>query len=373
MNRTSSLVPENYLESRSFGTVTIETILLVIMNLLSLFGNSLVCAAIYRSPALRTETNLLLVTLAVSDILMASIAMPLTEAAIVSGTWQTGEIACQIQGYCVCMLAFFSLQLMTLTAFNRYVKVVRPERYKKLFTKRKTLAMILAVSVTSAGVIAILLFIRSSGRAFIFHPGKAICVPVFETLEYSQIFTSIYAVLFVVCPAALISFCYAKILQTIKYNKDEYSATRGTHDSKSVLEREDKKLTRIVLAIILGFAACWLPCIIIDFVDINIKGFLPREVYLTYTFLGFTSSLINPILYGIMNKFIRREAVNILSCRKRNRSGRSTWTPASTAICGNLTVGIGSRETLKIMESNLNLFALDNVELQNLKINLLKR
>ena len=159
VNRTSSPVPENYLESRSLATVTAETVLLILMNLLSLFGNCLVIAAIYSSPTLRTETNLLLVTLAISDILMASIAMPLTETAIVSGAWQSGKIACQIQGYCICMLAFFSLQLMTLTAFNRYVKVVRPEKYKRIFSKRKTLMMIFAVSIISAGLIAVLLFI----------------------------------------------------------------------------------------------------------------------------------------------------------------------------------------------------------------------
>lgn len=366
-NRTSPLVPENYLSSRSSAAVIAEATLLVITNFLSLFGNCLVCGAIYRSPVLQTETNLLLVALAVSDILMAVIAMPFSEAALVAGQWPFGEIACQIQGYFIAMLAFLSLQLMTLTAVNRYMKVVRPNKYKKVFTKRKTLLMILFICFIAASVIAVLLFARTDECYFTFHTGKAFCVPKFTSIQFSRTFTATYGLMFVVFPALIISTCYVKILRTIKRQRREYSACRGLYDSKSILEREENKLTRIVLAIILGFAACWIPCMVIDFVDISVVGFLPREVYLTYTFLGFGSSLINPILYGIMNKLVRREAYNLIACKckKRTESGRNTWSPATSATCANFTIDRGSRETLKLSGSNRNIYVLELGELQS--------
>ena len=364
-NRTSPLVPENYLSSRSPAVLITEATFLVFINFLSLFGNCLVCGAIYRSPALRTETNLLLVALAVSDILMTVIAMPFSEAALVAGLWPFGEVACQIQGYCISMLAFLSLQLMTLTAVNRYMKVVRPNKYKKVFTKRKTLLMIVFIGIVATSIIAILLFARTDACYFTFHPGKAICVPRFRNIVYSRIFTAAYGLMFVVFPALIISTCYARILHTIKRQRREYSACRGLYDSKSILEREENKLTRIVLAIILGFAACWVPCMVIDFVDVSVDGFLPREVYMTYTFLGFISSLINPILYGIMNKLVRREAVDIISCKKRSENLRNTWSPATSATCANLTVDRGSRETLKLSGSNRNIYYLELGELQS--------
>lgn len=373
-NRTSLIFPENFLSSRTSTSVAVEAFLLISINFLSLCGNCLVCGAIYRSHTLRTETNLLLVALAISDILMAVIVMPMAETAIIAGLWPFGNTACQIQGYCVCMLAFVSLQLMTLTACNRYMKIVRPERYKNVFTKRKTLVMILTVTVTSAALIAVLVFTRANKYSFTFHPGKTICVPLFQSPKYSIMFTSIYAALFVVFPAVTISFCYIRILQTIKFNKGEYVANKGIHDSKSVLERQDKKLTRIVLAIILGFAACWIPCMAIDLVDISIQGFLPRKIYLAYTYLGLISSLINPILYGIMNKFIRREALKIIYCRKRSESGRSSIL-ASTAYGVNLIMDSGSKEKLKYLDSKRSISTLEMVggELQSENSSSLKR
>ena len=183
-NTSSTSVIESFLfADRSRVFVAVEATLFVTMNVLSLCGNSIVCAAIYRCTAFHIETNILLVALGISDIMMLLLAMPLSDAAVITGRWPFGPVVCQVQGYFVHMFAFLSLHLMTLTAINRYLKVVRPSTYKKIFTRRSTILMIAVVCAITTGLIATLFFANSNSSSFVFHPGKSICVAKFKNIR----------------------------------------------------------------------------------------------------------------------------------------------------------------------------------------------
>lgn len=315
-NTSLELVPQNTLGSRHLALKIVEISVLFIVNVLSLGGNVLVCITVYRRPVLRTITNMFIVALCVTDILLACVAMPLTLGALMMDGWPFGELTCQIQGFCIHLLVFQSLQIITLTASNRNLNVVRPRLYKRFFTKRKTLLIIIAVSILTAIIMGTLVVSLSS--RYIFHPGKAICVMTFATLEQGLLFTIIFSLLFVAFPSIIIFACYMRVLQTIRIHRREYEATRGEHDSKSILSREEVKLSKIVLVIILGFAFCWVPCVIIDIIDTTRTKWFPRQVYIFYTFLAYTSAVLNPWIYGFMNKMVRKEMYLLLTCGFRS-------------------------------------------------------
>lgn len=308
--------PQNTLGSRHLALKIVEISALFIINVLSLGGNVLVCITVYRKPALRTITNMFIVALCVTDILLASVAMPLTLGALIMDHWPFGDLVCQIQGFSIHLLVFQSLQIITLTASNRNLNVVRPRVYKRVFTKRNTLLIIMAVSILTAIIMGSLVVSLSS--RYVFHPGKAICVMMFPSLKHSLLFTIIFSTLFVAFPAIVIFSCYVRVLRTIGSHRREYEATRGPHDSRSILSREEVKLSKIVLIIILGFAFCWVPCVIIDIIDTTRTGYFSRQVYLFYTFLAYTSAVLNPWIYGFMNKMVRLEMYFLLTiCRNR--------------------------------------------------------
>jgi len=257
-----------------------------------------------------------IVALCVTDILIASVAMPLTLGALIVDSWPFGELVCQIQGFSIHLLVFQSLQIITLTATNRNLNVVRPWLYKRFFTKRKTLLIIIAVSLVTAVIMGTLVVSLSS--RYVFHPGKAICVMTFANRKLSLRYTIIFSVFFVAFPTIVIFACYVRVLHTIRTHRREYEATRGEHDSNSILSREEVKLSKIVLVIILGFAFCWVPCVIIDIIDTTQTKWFPRQVYMLYTFLAYTSAVLNPWIYGFMNKMVRKEIYSLLACRFRS-------------------------------------------------------
>ena len=83
------------LPSRSLPAVITEAIACVSLNITSIIGNSLVCIAAYRNPKLRSTTNLyIIIALAVSDLLCATIEMPLASSTLVIGRWDFGDVVC---------------------------------------------------------------------------------------------------------------------------------------------------------------------------------------------------------------------------------------------------------------------------------------
>lgn len=314
-NVSMGAVPENTLKSRHLAVKILEISVLFVINVLSLGGNVLVCITVYRKKILRTITNMFIIALCVADILLASVAMPLTLGALIMDYWPFGHLACQIQGFCIHLLVFQSLQIITLTATNRNLNVVRPWLYKRIFTKWKTLLIIVAVSLVTATVMGVLVILLSS--RYVFHPGKAICTMTFPSIAQSQLFTVVFSILFVALPSIVIFACYVRVLRTIRNHRREYDATRGEHDSESILRREEVKLSKIIFIIILGFSFCWVPCVIIDIIDTTRTEWFPRQLYVFYTCLAYTSAVLNPWIYGFMNKLVRREMFFLLTtlCR----------------------------------------------------------
>lgn len=75
---TSSLTSSNCTSSSSTPSppYNFYAVLLVLLIFCVVFGNVLVCVAVSRERALQTTTNYLIVSLAVSDLLLATLVMP---------------------------------------------------------------------------------------------------------------------------------------------------------------------------------------------------------------------------------------------------------------------------------------------------------
>ena len=88
------------------------------------------------------------------------------------------------------------------------------------------------------------------------------------------------------------------------------------------MQVDETKITKLLFAIVLAFTCCWSPLIVIDGVSMFTgKYWMPREVYMTYTYLVGYSSSVNPVIYGIFNPQLRQELCQLLRCRQTRRVG----------------------------------------------------
>jgi len=70
--------PDSDPSVRSFTGVNHVAILLTLIPMLTVFGNSLVVVSVIREKTLRTVTNYFIVSLATSDVMVALLVMPLS-------------------------------------------------------------------------------------------------------------------------------------------------------------------------------------------------------------------------------------------------------------------------------------------------------
>ena len=304
----------NTLMNRSMGQVAADVGPLFLINLTALFGNTLLCIAFLKNNHLRSATNMFVLTLAFSDIVMSLICMPLSEGSLIAGKWIFGDVLCHIQGFLAHFLAFLSLQMMAITAVNRYFRVIKPDLYRKIFSPGYTTLIILSASLLSVGTLGSITFAQH-GNLFVFHPGKAICVNLYRSLISTQIYTIFSSVTFVFLPAIVIIWCYSKVFRSIRRHFRGLATREMSGASSNNINPVEIVVTRTVFAIVLAFFICWIPCIVIDLVDITRDDWFDRRVYLAYTYFAYTSSAINPIIYGIMNRSFRMEYLKLLRCR----------------------------------------------------------
>ena len=313
------------LATRTEFLVWTETVLLAIINVVALFGNLLTCYAVYRNRRLRTLPNVFVVALGVSDILMSTCCMPFSVATLFHGQWLFGERFCQFHGFGALTFGLVSLQTMGLIAVSRYFRVVKSEKCATLFTKQRTLIYI-AVLWCAALVGSVPPLFFKNGR-FEFQPGKAMCLYTFESnIPYTVFIEFVY----VTSPFTIITICYAKVFYTVSRSNRVFPHLNYHQQLKAKVK--ESKVTKTLAAVMVGFTCCWLPICIMDNIDAaRGEHTLSRQAYLTYGFLAYLSSTINPFIYGATNMQLRREYNAILSkifcftCQNNNSNNNAVF------------------------------------------------
>ena len=250
---------------------------------------------------------MLVASLAISDFCLGAFShCPLALPTLATSQWPFNDVTCQCMGYIIITLCVASIQTLVLMAVNRYFRIVKPAKYRRYFTKKKTVTMVL-VSRLSSMCAPLPYLLR--GDKMVFHPYKFICNPTID----SSVFAAILVTVYVGIPSCVIFYCYLRIFKTVHSHNNNFQLFSN---GSSTVNVEDIKVARTLFAIVVFFNLYWTPVLLIDLVDTIRGGWtFPREAYVAYTFLGTISSALNPLIYGVLNKNFRKDYLKLLCCR----------------------------------------------------------
>ncbi|XP_020911585.1 5-hydroxytryptamine receptor 4-like [Exaiptasia diaphana] len=296
--------------NRSAGLVVFESFIMIVITCFAFVGNVLCCIVIFKTPSLiRNKTNIYITALALSDTLTAIFVMPLSIGVLVQGKWSYGNILCHFQGFTFLFTAFITPQTMSLIALNRYFCVVRPSQYRKWFQRRYCIAMLACVWLNSF-VMALLPLVGQFG-IFIFRGDRSICwITILDVVTNITYTVPILCLIFIL-PFGIMIVCYAKIFRSMRCHVRHLLTFHQTSGPRNVSVREIK-ITKQLFVLVAGFGICWIPAMVIDTIDQFFV--LSRSVFMTYIYLIYISSSINPVIYGVMNQSFRIAFLNTFSC-----------------------------------------------------------
>ena len=89
-------------------------------------GNALVVFVVLRNKTMQTITNIFILNLAVSDILMCLLAVPFTPMSAFVDDWFLGETLCRLVPMSLGTTVYVSTLTSTAIAIDRYVRHKRP-------------------------------------------------------------------------------------------------------------------------------------------------------------------------------------------------------------------------------------------------------
>lgn len=345
-SNSSSTVEDNIMEfylkhyshilrNRSLTEIIAESGLLLIIDFFSIFGNVALCWILYKSASLQTLTNLFILVLAISDILMGTLCIPFSIVVLIQGEWIFGVHVCRMQCYLIYALGFGSLQTLTLVAINRYYRILKPRRYSYLFTVKSTLGIVIVDWMCTAVLLAIPYMTKNVIPQF--SPAKSACVMFRNPTSSKASILSInmaIVVISTIIPTTVITICYCRIFKLVGAHFNRIRPALASKDTVSQLKSNvlEIKSTRTLFLLLIAFAGCWLPVLIIELIQTFFIPWwkLPRSCHLIWTFCGCLRSAINPFIFASTSRSFRKrfwlvlkgsnsDSSEILYMRKRSQ------------------------------------------------------
>ncbi|KAK7896711.1 hypothetical protein WMY93_022036 [Mugilogobius chulae] len=134
-------------------------ILGVLLILVIILGNILVCLSVLTERSLKTATNYFIFSLAVADLLLAVLVLPLyVYSEFMGGIWTLSTSICDALMTMDVMLCTASILNLCAISVDRYIAVVVPLKYNRNQFSVRQLALIAATWVLSLGVASPVIF-----------------------------------------------------------------------------------------------------------------------------------------------------------------------------------------------------------------------
>ncbi|XP_060769275.1 trace amine-associated receptor 1-like [Neoarius graeffei] len=261
-------------------------------SLLTVFGNLLVIITVVHFRQLHTSTNYLILSLAVSDLLVGGIVMPPSMIRSVETCWYLGN------------------------TFYRYYAVCHPLLYHSKMTLTTVRLMIIVCWGFSAalgfGIMYLELNILENDDFYHNHfLCEGACI-ILQAKSAAVVFPMIYFYI----PAVIMLCVYGKIFRTAQRQARAIQSTNAqmkTAKEKASVSKSEKKATK-TLALIMGvFLTSWVPFFICNCLDLFTGHSIPPVLFDLFLWVGYFNSMCNPIVYAFFYSWFRHAFRVILS------------------------------------------------------------
>ncbi|KAH8235573.1 hypothetical protein KR032_002672, partial [Drosophila birchii] len=282
---------------------TIVPVFFGIIGFAGLLGNGLVILVVVANQQMRSTTNLLIINLAVSDILFVIFCVPFTATDYVLPEWPFGNVWCKFVQYMIVVTCHCSVYTLVLMSFDRFLAVVHPVTSMSLRTERNATLAIMCAWITIVTT-AIPVALSHSVRIYQYH-GSAGTACVFSTEEEVWSLVGFQVSFFLssyVAPLTLICFLYIGMLARL------WKSAPGCKPSAES-RKGKRRVTRMVVVVVLAFAICWLPIhviLVLKALDLYGASHLSVIIQIISHVVAYTNSCINPILYAFLSDNFRK-------------------------------------------------------------------
>ncbi|OWF48461.1 trissin receptor-like isoform X1 [Mizuhopecten yessoensis] len=338
--------------------ITLKILFYALSFVVDVVGNVIVVIIIYLNKRMRSTTNILILNLAISDIMVGLFCMWVHLGNQISANWPFGPFICKASTFTQVFAVTSSVLTLTVISIERFFAIVFPLKGKM---SQCVMGLSIAVSwLVSAAIAAPQLFVRKVIRYEFKNRDEVFCTEIWPKFYKNAacishepgkvIYYTIEGIVMYVIPVIIMIGAYTVIALKLMLRKAPGNSLRSTSSSQ---DRTRKKVIKMLVAVLVVFVLCWTPQ----------QYFLLWEVFRSHTtktskyvptikyiavYFAYLNSAINPILYAGFNENFRRGFTEAFKCslwRKRNQvtpgpAGRSVVTAFDGSKAGDSSAGV---------------------------------
>ena len=329
LSSKDSLVSESKcFHQDSLAVKSVRIIPYCLIILVSLVGNSMVVAVVYKNPRMRTTVNNYIVNLAIADLLITCYMPRVISIALFGYEWVVGGTT----GLVMCKLSIFlnqtpmivSMFTVVAISFDRFNAVVFPLRTfvsARLCNVIILCTWLLALAFRLPTVYAVQLMSED---------GKLYCNLLLDVTfgqGTAKLYYHVNLVVIFTIPLVMIVVLYSAIIITLKRRKiPGLTPENSSNNSEGFRRREvvKKNVLRLVSIIVASFILCWL----LYYIRLIMFAYgykLSCDWLFVRLVLAHFNSALSPCLYAIFSENYRRGFTKILTssnCFKKLRNRR---------------------------------------------------
>ncbi|XP_065113283.1 trace amine-associated receptor 13c-like [Paramisgurnus dabryanus] len=292
---------------RSTHEYNIMYVFFSVLSVWTVFLNLLVIISISHFKKLHTPTNMLILSLAVADLLVGLIIMPLEGIRLIETCWFFGDTICRLFIIIMGLLLSASLSNLVLIAVDRYVAVCQPLLYPQKITMTRTITII-CVSWFCSSAYSISVIITTSQRKYTCY-GECTFIITF-VWKITDLFLSF------LFPCTIIITLYLRIFYVAHQQVKVINSLMrsGKHLTEGSVRRKSESKAALTLGIIVTvYLFCWIP-----FYSLSLTPNTRMTSVIAYfiSWMVYINSALNPLIYAIFYPWFKTSVKYILNLPK---------------------------------------------------------
>uniref|UniRef100_A0A671YAW2 Neuropeptide FF receptor 1 n=1 Tax=Sparus aurata TaxID=8175 RepID=A0A671YAW2_SPAAU len=318
--------------------------------LLCIVGNTLVCLIVAENRRMRTVTNLFILNLAISDLLVGIFCIPTTLVDNLITGWPFSNTVCKMSGFVQGVSVSASVFTLVAIAVERFRVIVYPLQPKPtVFVAKAAILLIWVLAVLIMCPAASALTVDTVPFHYMVYNDDFnhtfplyTCYENFTNPRMSKVYTAVLLVLIYLVPLSVITVMYSSI--SVKLS------------SSVVANRKKIRVIKMLIVVALLFILSWLPLwtlmMMTDYagLDRDQLDLLTSYIFPFAHWLAFSNSSVNPIIYGYYNENFKRGFQAV--CKSwRRMAGQARNERTVQAPCG----GAAFREAMRNHNQHLDM------------------
>lgn len=296
----------------------------ILIVAVAVIGNIMVCSAILINKNLRKmPTNVFIFSLASSDLLTATLAMPFDiEGLFLGWVWNHGEAICR--AWITVYLITVPTSILTLLAvsLDRYKSLSDPlNRYRRLGFMTHKRAIVISLMIWLYSILFALLPIMGWRTARKFVEFNVCWFP------FPPVYTALSSTVNFILPLTIACGIHLKIYRLVCRQLKNFNTSQRAENNDSEPSEGERKIffrnvrafkttTMFVCAIFL----CWVPYSSVSIVAVlceSCAAAIPSEARVVLVMIGYLNSALNPFLFAFRSKRFKAVYPNVFGSPRR--------------------------------------------------------